>query len=262
MITIAAAVLITLPALQEKELITLRENFEKGSKLVRTLEMSLKTEVYAFEGDAEGRAKFEHRWKDRRTVHIVDVENGRPMRVVHDIQEDTEDELKDGEWTKTKSPLMGKRITIARRAGILTYEGADGIEARTLDEGIWLESDGYPFFSKKPVAVGDAWQVDDKYIEPLLEDLYERGKIGIKLIEIRETGGKRCADLRVNFDFSGSFFGLEMRFKLEADTRIWLDRGQMLYFRGRGTCKSSGRFGGRSVEGTGTITLDMNSKLE
>lgn len=259
---LAAALLLVLAAQEEK--LTIKDTFQKGDKVVRRIESNLKAQLYVQEGNMEGRSELLMKFLDHRTLHIRDVADGKPTKVTHEIHQDSEEyKVGDEDWKKEESPLTGKRITFALRAGYPTYEDAEGLPSQALAQ-LFVESDMHRLHPKRPVSVGDAWDVTAKDIRAILGDDFDKGKINLKFTEIREVAGRRCAEMKVKMEFSGTFDvpNIDIRVKVDGEARVELDRGLLVNFRGRGTSRVHAKLGTLELAGAGSYTVELSSKVE
>jgi hypothetical protein len=108
------------------------------------------------------------------------------------------------------------------------------------------------------VAVGDTWEAPAEAVKRLLRDgHYESGSVSLKLLEVKDVDGVRCAVIHTALALKGTEAG-GFSLKVEGPAVIRLDRGYLMSF----TAKGTGTLERDGLKGEGPITIDMTSKVE
>jgi hypothetical protein len=80
---------------------------------------------------------------------------------------------------------------------------------------------------------------------------------------VKEIDKRRCAILKVTIDLTSTAPNdAEVGAKIEGDAIIWIERGMILEFKGKGKITLKGDNDEMSMTGEGKITLDFTSKVE
>jgi hypothetical protein len=256
---LAALLVLAAPALQEK--VAIKSNWQKGDKIVRSSVAESTLNVRIIQRDQEREQKVETRKTERRIIHVLEAADGKPTKLIYDCEEDIEARKpsEDSDWVTAERPLHGRKITVSLVEGKETLEDADQIPERELKR-ITLEDRSALLYPKDPVAVGDSWEVPSADVRKFLgNDEMTKGSCSVKLAEVKDVDGRRCAILTAKLDISGrTSNGLDATVKLEGDAVVWLERGYMLSFKAKGTSTASGP----TVKAEGPITLEMTTKVE
>src|SRR5258706_4489036 len=212
--------------------ITLKFKPKEGDKLVKSerTEMSVQAKVVA--GEQEQELQFEQKDSQKMTMEFAEVANGAVARSVLVWQTHLEEKKgpPTGEWIKKEMPLQGRTITLSMKDGLLVRDGADGLDEKLIKK-LDLADRSSRLFPKTPVAPGDTWEVEGEDVRKFLaadNDLKD-AKVKVKLLEVKEIDGRRCAVLNTAMELAGKGKGeVDLTIKLDAEVIIWIERGYTL----------------------------------
>ena len=261
---LSLALLMALVPVQDK--ITFKSSPRKGDKISKTEknEMFIKTKVTA--GEKEQEIEFAQRGSQQSTTEILDVVDGAVTKSLFRCTEQIEE--KKGpptmQWEKKEKALQGRTITTSLLDGKLVREGADGIPDKALRK-VELSDKSALLFPKGPVAIGDSWDVppaDALKFFSADDDLREV-KIKVKLLEVKDIDGRRCAVLNNLMEMSGKTGnGIDTMIKLDAESVIWLERGYTLSVKGKGTVTMKAENERFKMDGGGPVAMEIAVKVE
>lgn len=258
------ALLVALVPAQDK--ITFQSSPKKGDKISKTEtnEMHLKMKITS--GEQTQEVEFGQRGSQQSTTEILDVVDGAVVKSLFKCTEHAEE--KKGpptmQWEKKEKPLQGRTITTSLVDGKLVREGADGLADKVLRK-VELADKSALLFPKGPVAVGDSWDVapaDALKFFSADDDLREV-KIKVKLLEVKEIDGRRCAVTRNLIEMSGKTGnGVDTTIKLDAESVVWLERGYTLSVKGKGTVTMKAENAQVKMDGAGPVQMEVAVKVE
>lgn len=263
---LSLALLLAFAPAPAQEKITFKPNPKKGDKLTKTEtnEMSVKAKVKA--GEQEQEIEFAQRGVTQSTTEVLEVADGAVTKSVFSCPEQTEE--KKGpptmQWEKKTKPLHGKTITTSLVEGKLQREGADGIPEKALRK-VELADKTALLFPKTPVGPGDSWDVpaEDALKFFSADDDLKQVKIKVKLLEIKDVGGRRCAVLNSLIEMFGKAGnGIDITVKLDAESVVWLERGYTLSVKGKGSSTMKAENPQFSMSGEGPVVMEISVKVE
>lgn len=262
-----AALAMVLFVLPQDEKITLKFAPKQGDKVTRTAKSELKM-VTEFEvrGMVQ-EIEFEHRTTEKLVTEYAAVAEGKVERKVYDFKESYEEKKappNPEQWDRTDKPVHGRKISVSVKDGKTVHEGAEGLPEKELKK-IPLEERAARIFPKHPVAVGDSWEVKDEDVREFLESDAEikSAKLKLKLSAIKEIEKRRCAVLTAALEMEGrgpQEVGLTV--KLEGELVVWIERGYVLDFKGKGKVTMKGTNDQFAMSGEGTLSMEQSSKVE
>ncbi len=171
------------------------------------------------------------------TTYVL-VNNTRLTKKTVEIPElTTETWIDTGRPTKTISPLQGRKITISMKDGKLVHEGAEGLDEKFL-KNLRLDDDQTFYLPRRPVALGDSWEVDPSEFRGTLMVRFNvldlpSGKVLLTLKEVKEIDHRMCAVIGTSLELRTK----AIEFRMAGELIIWLDRGYVLSNKAAGTTK-------------------------
>src|SRR5688572_6815098 len=101
----------------------------KGDKITRTEKMEMKLSCTVDAGGQTQELEFARRGNEKSVIEYQEVADGKVARKVVDHVENFEDAKQPPtmEWSRTDSPLQGRKVTVFMKDGNLVRDGAEGI---------------------------------------------------------------------------------------------------------------------------------------
>ena len=261
------AIALALLLARQDEKFTFKFAPKQGDKVTRTKKVEFKMAIDVEAGGQSQSLEIEQRETGKLIVEYAGVEDGKVTKRVVDCVEAFEEKKQPPtmEWERTDKPHHGRKITVTTKAGEKpVYEGADGLTESQL--GRFREEDQmHRIFPKKPVAVGDSWELKDEEVKEFLEteQKLKKATLKAKFDSVKEIDKRRCAILKVTIELTSSTpTDAEVGAKIEGDVVVWIERGMILEFKGKGKLTLEGESDQMSMSGKGDITLDFTSKVE
>jgi hypothetical protein len=249
------------PAAGPKDVVSLKSDPRKGDAIETASLFTMKMAIDVGEGAEKQTVEMQSKSTEKRTLHILEAADGKATKVLYDCREEIEEEKQPGaeDWTRKEQPLHGRKVTVFMRDGALAYEGADELDPSQLKD-LTLDDKNAHLFPKKPVAVGDRWDVSDEDAKAFIQaDPFDKARISMKLLEVKELDGHRCAVLGAKLELSGKDESdSNIVVKLEGKMVVRIDRGYLMSLSARGTMTITGN----GYKGEGPVTLEMTAKVK
>jgi hypothetical protein len=246
------------------EKITLQWNPKEGDKLSVVDKKSFSVNVTADVKGKQTEVTFERRNTDKIEREFLKVEGAKVVKESRRYEESIEEQKRTGkaDWERKEKPVHGKTLALELKEGKVVVEGAENAPEKwkrklSMDD---LFARALP---KRPVAVGDSWEVAGKELQTLMEgDSGVEGGLKMKLAAIREIDGRRCAIVEASLDLKGKTEkGIETGAKLSGEIAVWIERGYTLKADLKGTMTMSGSAGGGSMNGEGPMTIEVSTTI-
>jgi len=258
------ALVLALTAPQDK--VTLKFNPKQGDRLSKSekMEMSIKAKVVF--GDQTQEFEIEQKEIEKSTLEYKEVVDGKVARTVFKCTENVEEKKAPPtlQWEKKEKGLHGRRLEIYMKDGKLVREGSEGIEEKLLKK-LDLTDRTSLIYPKNAVGVGESWEVTGEDVRSFLgadADLKE-ASIKMKLLEVKEIEGRRCAVFNAIIDITGKAEGeFDMTMKLDTEVVVWIERGYALSVKGKGSMSMKGANAQFTMTGTGPMSLEITNKIE
>jgi hypothetical protein len=260
------ALVAALALLPQQDKITLKFNPKAGDKLVKTELTTMNLKAKVTQGGEDKDLEMEQKSSEVTATEYAQVAEGKVTKMVLDHREDVEEQkgtMTGGEWVKSEKPLHGKKITVSLKEGKLVREGHDGLDDKVVEK-LTLEDRTSHLFPKQAVGPGDTWEIKGEDVRKFLaDDDVKDATIKLKLLEIKEIDGRRCAVINAAFDVNGKTDNdLDLTMKLDAEVVVWIDRGYALSVKGKGTLTLKGGDADTKIAGEGPMTLEITTKVE
>jgi hypothetical protein len=261
------AIALALLLARQDEKFTFKFAPKQGDKITRTKNVEFNMAIDVEAGGQTQSVEIEQRESAKLIVEYAGVEDGKVTKRVVDCVEAFEEKKQPPmmEWERTDKPLHGRKVTVTSKPGEKpVYEGADGLTESNLTK-LREEDQMHRIFPTKPVAVGDTWELKDDEVKEFLEtdQKLKKATLKAKFDSVKEIDKRRCAILKVTIDLTSTAPNdAEVGAKIEGDAIIWIERGMILEFKGKGKITLKGDSDEMSMTGEGKITLDFTSKVE
>ncbi len=257
------AVLAAALVLGQPEKITLKFNPRQGDKLTVVEKTAITIDIKAMDQEMT----MEQRGSEKKTYEFVEVEGGKVKKVVIDCEEDVEEKKQppNEDFEKTENPLHGKKVTLSEKDGkrVIEGEGADELPEK-VSRKLRLEDTNSFLFPKEAVAVGDSWEVKGDDLKKFVnDDDIKEGTVKLKLSEVKEIGGRKCAVISVKIDMKGKTDNdLDLEVSLEGEMTVWIERGYTLGLKAKGKIGIKGGGEQAQIEGSGPMTVEVTATVK
>jgi len=142
-----------------QEKVELKFQPQQGDKIttVERMTMSLKLK----EGDQDW--DFEQRGTEKKVRELLEVKDGKVQKITVDTRVDIEETKEPGAsiFSLKENPLHATKATVTRDGDQIKVEGVETLDKKA-EKSFRLEDPLSRAFPKKPVAVGDSWEVSGK----------------------------------------------------------------------------------------------------
>lgn len=257
------AALFALSALPSQEKITLAYRPKAGDKLTLTQKMEMNAKLTVDAGGVQQSLSQGHKESQKKHVEILEVKDDRVTKASFHMEEHVQETSQpgSGEGARVERPLHGKKAVATVKDGKVVYEGLEGDEDAKKE--FELEDDFSKAFPKKPVAVGDSWDVTGEALRSIFDNEKIDGKLTLKLAEIKDHQGKRCAFLDAQLDVKGKDEeGPELAIKVKGPIIVWIERGYTLQAKLEGTVSINLKTDEAKVSGDGPMKIEMTAALK
>jgi hypothetical protein len=257
----AVAAFLTVP---QGEKVTLKHQPKAGDKLSMVESMSMKIDATVAAGGQEQKVAFEQKGSEKKAMEIREVEGGKATKIFYHIEEDVEEKKAPGQegFEKSEKPLHGRKITVTSKDGKPAYEGAEGLDEKSL-KSVDLEDDFSKTFPARPVAVGESWDVGSDVVRELFHDNKMDGKISFKLADVKEFQGRRSAFLDAKMEMKGNTDeGIEIAMALKGTIVVAIDRGYTLQVRMDGTVTMKAKNEQFEMNGAGPMKIALDTTVK
>lgn len=254
---VALAALVS--ALLPQDRITLKFQPKQGDRITQNQKMTMKINLTVLAGGQKIEVPFEQRATEKKTAEIQGVAGDKITKAFFHIQEDIEEKKEPGaeEFTRTEKPLHGRKVTVESKEGKLAYEGADGLDEKTL-KSLDLDDDFSKAFPARTLGVGESWEVSAEALKDIFDDDKMDGKMSLKLAEVKDFQGRRCAFLATELELRGKIDeGIQMTAVLKGTVVVWIERGYTLQAKLEGTMSMKGKTPEAEMSGQGPMTVDV-----
>jgi hypothetical protein len=259
----AFAVLALSLAAPAQEKITLKFQPRPGDRLVEQEKTSMKVALTVLAGGQTLRLETEQRESHRKVHQILEAADGRITKAVFEYEEDVEEKKPPGaeEFTKLQKPLHGRKVTLELKDGKLVRQGVEGLDEGTL-KPLDLDDEFAASFPKAPIAKGDSWEISGDALRKMFGEQELDGKMKLKLAEVKDFQGKRCAFLDTELDMKGEAEeGVHMAASLKGTVVVWIERGYTLQVRLAGKMSMKAKTPEVDMSGEGPMTVDVDVTL-
>jgi hypothetical protein len=256
------AVVASLCPTQDK--VSLKSLPKQGDKISTVSKMSMKINLTIVGGGQRMESVMEQRGSEKHSVEVLELADGKVVKASHHIEEDVEETREPGaeEFARKENPLHGKKIVVALKEGKRTYEGAEGVEEKEL-QSLDLEDEFANAFPAGPVAVGDSWEVSPEAVKKIFDDDKLEGKMTVKLAEVKDHEGRRCAFLDTQVELRGALeHGMTLAAKMKGTVVVWIERGYTLKANLEGTVTMKGKTEEAEVSGEGPMTVEAAATIK
>ncbi|MBI3270208.1 MAG: hypothetical protein HYZ53_14455 [Planctomycetes bacterium] len=270
----APSLLLALPSGAEERLL-LRQDARVGDRLVERSVCEVRGKRTLRERGAAREFPLLSRDEEETVDEVLEVAEGLPVRVRrrYPMQRTSTTRIGTEETDSRDGPLSGLTFLL-EGLGTRRKATCEGKEPSELDEAVLRRVEHAPIgllLPATPVAVGEVWEVpaaavNDLYFSSGLEHP-EHARLGCRLAEVVELGGRRCARIALELDLasigeSGSRTRMESRgFLLFA-----LEQGAPVRLEMAGHVVATGTWGegeeSVEVEAGGDLTLTVDWSRE
>lgn len=258
------ALVAALCAPQDK--ITLKFNPKQGDRLTKSekMEMSIKAKIVF--GDQTQEFEMEQKETEKSTLEYKEVVDGKAARIVVNCTENIEERKSPPtlQWEKKEKGLHGRRVEIFMKDGKLAREGAEGLDEKLLKKLDLIDRTSV-LYPKNAVGVGETWEVTGEDVRNFLgaDGEMKEASIKLKLLEVKEIEGRRCAVLSAIIQINGKAEGeIDMTMKLDTEVIVWIERGYALSVKGKGKIEMKGNNPQFTMSGTGPMSVEITNKVE
>lgn len=251
-------------SLVQEEKVLLKVQAKEGDKLTRIEKGTMKLLGKVTAGKEVENIDFEQRSSEKKTIEVLSVEDGKPTKVTYDVEEDVEEqkERSGTGFKRIEKPLHGKKVTVSLQDGKKVVEGAEGLDEETI-QSLRLDDKFSRLYPKRPVAIGESWEVTGKDLQAAMEQETMDGKVLLKLLEVKEIDQRRCAILEATFDVKGKDKqGIDLGMKLNGEIVVWLDRGYTLRIRIKGTVRMEATSVQMKMEAEGPMEAEITFTVQ
>jgi len=259
---IALAALLV--AASPQDTITLQSQPRKGDTVAEQHKVTMKLKLAVLAGGQKVDLEIESRESEKKTVEFQEVAAGKVTRARFEFEECIEEKRPPGaeELVRSEKPLHGKKVTVESRDGKTTYDGADGLDDKSM-KSLKLDNEFSKVFPAKPVGVGESWEVGGEVIRTLFENQEMDGKMTLKLTEVKDFEGHRSAFLATELDLKGKAeAGIDIAAKLKGTIVVWIERGYTLRIKLDGRISMSGKTNEAELSGEGPMTVEVSAKVK
>jgi len=197
-------------------------------------------------------------------VEMAKVEGGRLDRKVVQFEDAYVEELDvhTGKFIRREDPVRGRKVTISRRDGKDALEGVDGLPEPSR-KSLTLIDPLTRLLPEKPVKPGDTWELAGEGLRRIFTTGdFTEGKIGVKLVTVKEIDGRRCAILATKYDVKGKAPGVEMELQIAGELTIWIERGYVMAMTQKGVLKTKPIGDAKGIaEGKASITGELTATI-
>jgi len=250
-------------SLTQEEKVLLKFQPKVGDKMIRVEKMSTTINATVTQGKETQDLVMEEHGSEKKTIEIVELADGKPVKVLFDFEEDIEERKGPGakKFMRHEKPLHGKKLTLSLKDGKKVVEGVDGLDEKTIKD-LDLYDKFSHLFPKNPIAIGESWEVQGKDLQEALDDEEAGGKVVLKLVKVEEINGLRCALLDAAFDVTGKTDdGLDLGMKVNGQMVIWLDRGYTLKIQLKGSISLAAETVEMTLKGEGPMEVDVTATI-
>jgi hypothetical protein len=185
--------------------------------------------------------------------------DGRPTKAVYTFDKSSGGEQSmNGQKQPVPSGLAGKTLTLTRDGDKVTVDPQ--VDPAAEKEVTNLFKDDTNFFPKKPISVGDTWEIDPNEFKSMLPPGGQaNGKASGKLLSVETVNGRQVADVEVNLSISAAVQGITMKFDMQGKGKVDVASGQPVEMEMKGPIKGSGRQ--QTPQGAVDIAMDGNMSM-
>lgn len=261
-LSLAPALLLLASAPQEK--LTLKWQPKAGDKMTSNRKLEMKADVTVSVGGQTQKVTQEHRETERKHVEFVDVKGNDVTKASFHVESSFIEMKPPGsdDFNRSEKPLHGQKATALLKDGKLVFEGLGEGQEEEAKKELELEDDFSKSFPPKPVAIGESWEVTGEKLKDMFDNAKLDGKLTLKLAEVKEYQGRRCAFLDASMDLKGKDEGgLDMSLKLKGSIIVWIERGYTLQAKMDGTVTMSGKTDEVEFSGEGPMKILMETTV-
>jgi hypothetical protein len=253
-----SAVLLVCGALSQEK-VTIKFAPKAGSVVTST-----EKSTFDMKGSFSGQ-EFEvsSRTTERVESTFAELAGGKVSKKVMYFESSVKEEKGPGaeEYTRSETPVHGKRITLTPKGESVSTEGADGIMDDESLKKLRLDEAYEHLQPGKAVAVGESWEVKGEALLKFTNDKnLAGGRITCTLKEVKEVDKRRCAIVATKWEITGEGEqAVKFELNMDGEVTIWLERGIPLSQKSSGRLKLSQEGG---FEGEGTISIEEESTIK
>ncbi|HTF57239.1 MAG TPA: hypothetical protein VK661_08400 [Planctomycetota bacterium] len=186
----------------------------------------------------------------RIQVEVAGVQGSRITRKVVQVEDSyrEDQDVQTSKFVRQEDGLKGRKVTITLRDGKEERTGLDGVPDEA-QKTLTLDDPLTGLFPTGPVRVGDSWEIAGDGLKKIFAGGdFTEGKITVRLREVKEVDGRKCAVLGTVWEVRGKNpDGFTRELRQTGTITVWIERGYVMGMDQKGVLKTTGAVAGSGM---------------